>query len=147
MFETELELVVIPDRPDLWFFGAPLIWKAGDDTITVPKGFITDMASIPHAIDYLPNLDRTGLSRRPAALHDWLYGGDRTRGKDWADNTLRAALKAEGMSNIGAYEYWFAVHKFGQSSWDGDNKELRQEHFYTLDDFHAYAATLVGSIG
>ena len=116
------------------------------EIITVPKGFITDMASIPHLIDWLPNLDRTGLSRRPAALHDWLYGGDRSRGKDVADKTLRAALLAEGMSPVGAYEYWLAVSKFGRSSWDGDNKDLRQEHFYTPEDFVAYSASLVGSV-
>jgi len=146
MFLTELDLIVIDKRPDLWRFGAPLVWETGGETIVAPKGFITDMASIPHMIDWLPNLDRTGLSRRPAALHDWLYGGDRTRGKDWADSTLRAALKAEGMSNVGAFEYWYAVHKFGRSSWDGDNQDLRSEHFYTLEDWHAYTASIVGSL-
>jgi hypothetical protein len=146
MFATELELIAIEKRPDLWRFGAPLVWTAGNETITVPKGFITDMASIPHLIDWLPNLDRDGLSRRPAALHDWLYGGDRTRGKDVADNTLMAALLAEGMGNVGAFEYWYAVSKFGRSSWDGDNKDLRQENFYTPEDFKAYTASLVDSL-
>jgi len=146
MFLTELDLIAIDKRPDLWRFGAPLVWTDHGEMITVPQGFITDMASIPHMIDWLPNLDRDGLSRRPAALHDWLYGGDRTRGKDWADNTLRAALRAEGMSNVGAFEYWYAVHKYGRSSWDGDNKDLRQEHFYTSEDFKAYTASLVDSL-
>lgn len=146
MFKSDLDLIVIAGRPDLWRYGAPLVWDAGAETITVPKGFITDMASIPHSLDFLPNLDRDGLSRRPAALHDWLYGGDRTRGKDYADTTLRAALKAEGMGNIGSYEYWYAVHKFGQGAWDSDNQVLRAEHFYTLDDWHAYLAGLVDSV-
>jgi Protein of unknown function (DUF1353) len=146
MFKSELNLIAIDKRPDLWRFGAPLIWEAAGETITVPAGFITDMASIPHAIDWLPNLDRTGLSRRPAALHDWLYGGDRTRGKGWADDTLRAALLADGMSLIGAFEYWAAVHYCGRPSWDGDNADLRQEHFFTPADFRAYQASLVGSL-
>jgi hypothetical protein len=152
MFTNELNLIAIEGRPDLWRFGAPLIWEAPAsatspaETITVPKGFITDMASIPHALDWLPNLDRDGLSRRPAALHDWLYGGDRTRGKDYADSTLRAALLAEGMSSVGAYEYWFAVSKFGRPAWDGDNQDLRSEHFYTPEDWKAYLANLVGTV-
>jgi hypothetical protein len=104
------------------------------------------MASIPHLIDWLPNLDRDGLSRRPAALHDWLYGGDRTRGKDAADNVLRAALLAEGMGNVGAFEYWYAVSKFGRSSWDGDNTDLRSEHFYTPEDWKAYLSNLVDPV-
>lgn len=146
MFKSELNLIAIDGRPDLWRFGASLIWDTGAETITVPQGFITDMASIPHVIDWLPNLDRTGLSRRPAALHDWLYGGDRTRGKDYADSTLRAALLLEGMSTVGAFEYWAAVSKFGRSSWDDDNKDLREEHFFTKDDWHAYLAGLVGTV-
>lgn len=146
MFRSELDLIAIDGRPDLWRFGAPLVWEAGNETITVPKGFITDMASIPHLIDWLPNLDRDGLSRRPAALHDWLYGGDRTRGKDAADNVLRAALLAEGMGNVGAFEYWYAVSKFGRSSWDGDNTDLRSEHFYIPEDWKVYLSNLVDPV-
>lgn len=152
MFKSELCLTAIGGRPDLWRFTSPLIWEASNgpagpgETITVPKGFITDMASIPHVLDWLPNLDRMGLSRRPAALHDWLYGGDRTRGKDYADATLRAALLAEGMSSVGAFEIWFAVSKFGRAAWDGDNQDLRQEHFYAPEDWKAYLANLVGTV-
>jgi len=152
VFRSELNLVAIPGRPDLWYFGAALIWDSplttwsAAETITVPKGFITDMASIPHVIDWLPNLDRTGLSRRPAALHDFLYGGDRSRGKDYADSTLRAALLLEGMSPWGAFEYWAAVSKCGRSSWDGDTADLRQEHFYTPEDWQAYISNLVGTV-
>jgi hypothetical protein len=147
MFQSELNLIAIDGRPDLWRFGAPLVWALETgDAITVPIGFITDMASIPHGVDWLPNLDRTGISRRPAALHDWLYGGDRTRGKDFADLTLRAALISDGMGDFGAWEYYTAVHRFGQSSWDGDNTDLRQEHFFTPADFQAYLASLVPAL-
>lgn len=142
MFKSELNLIAINDRPGLWRFGAPLIW----DDITVPVGYLTDLASIPRVIDWLPNLDRTGLSRRPAGLHDWLYGGDRTRGKDFADQTLYTALRAEGMSHRGAGEIYEGVHLFGQSAWDDDNRVLRQEHFFTPEDFQRYTANLVGSL-
>lgn len=142
MFTTDLNLIAIAGRPDFWRFGAPLVWTSGGETIIVPKGYIADLASIPHAVDWLPNLDRDGISRRPSALHDWLYGGDRSRGKDAADNLLRAALVAEGMSSIGAFEYWYAVHTFGRSSWTFDNMTLRQEHFYTPEDWSAYLASL-----
>ncbi len=146
MFKSELNLIAIDGRPDLWRYGAPLVWDDGKEVITVPTGFITDLASIPHIIDWLPNLDRMGLSRRPTALHDWLYGGDRTRGKEYADDTLRAALLLEGMSAVGAFEYWFAVSKFARPAWDNDNKDLREEHFFTKDDWHAYLANLVGTV-
>jgi len=143
VFKTDLNLIAINGRPSLWRYGAPLIWDTGAETITVPVGFLTDLASIPHMLDWLPNLSPIGLSRRPAALHDWLYGGDRTRGKDYADDTLRAALLMEGMGNVGAFEYWFAVSKFGRVAWDGDNKDLREEHFFTKADWQAYITNLV----
>lgn len=146
MFLSDLDLIVIPGRPNLWRYATPLRWSSGGIDHEVPAGFLTDLASIPAALDWLPDLSPDGLSRRPAALHDWLYGGDRTRGKDYADSTLRAALKLEGMGSVGAFEYWYAVHKFGRSSWDGDNLVLRQEHFYTAADFRAYSAGLVGSL-
>lgn len=146
MFKSELDLIAIDGRPDLWRYGAPLIWDTDAETIVVPKGFITDMASIPHFIDWLPNLDRTGLSRRPTALHDWLYGGDRTRGKAYADTTLRGALKLEGMSGLGCFEYWAAVSWFGHGAWANDNKDLREEHFFTKADWEDYLHNLVGSL-
>lgn len=142
MFRSDLNLIAINGRADLWRYAAPLIW----DDIIVPVGFLTDLASIPHLIDWLPNLDRNGISRRAAALHDWLYGGDRTRGKDFADHTLYAALLADGMGHVGAWEYYTAVHDFGQSSWDGDAKDLRQEHFFTPADWQNYTASLVGTL-
>lgn len=142
MFHSELNLIAIKGRPDLWRLAAPLIW----DDIAVPVGYITDLASIPHILDWLPNLDRTGNSRRAATLHDWLYGGDRTRGKAFADLTLYRALQSDGMSRLAAWEYYEAVHHFGQSSWDGDNQDLRQEHFFTPEDFQNYTANLVGSL-
>jgi hypothetical protein len=53
------------------------------------------------------------------------------------------ALLAEGMSWIGAYEYWFAVHAFGAHAWANDNRVLRAEHFYAQADFDEYMAGLV----
>ncbi len=134
-------------RPDLWRLGAPLIWESAGERITVPAGFITDLASIPHAVDWVPDLDRDGLSRRPAALHDALYALGREKGKDYADGLLRAALVAEGMGNIGAFEYWYAVHAFGQSSYDADaNPRNGSGGFYTDADRAAFSGSLFSAV-
>lgn len=147
MFKSELNLIELDGRPDLWRVAAPLIWETGGERITVPVGFITDLASIPHLFDWAPNLDRDGLSRRPAALHDALYALGRERGKDYADSTLRAALKAEGMGNLGAFEYWYAVHRMGQSSYNSDaHPQNGSNGFYTEADHVAYAGTLFSTI-
>lgn len=124
MFITQLILVELP-QPDLWQLAAPLLWRDvtfGD--LEVPAGFVTDLASIPRSLRNLPFLDPDGVSRRPAAMHDWLYDskGGRAHGKDFADSFLRAALLAEGASSSTAWAFYYGVHMFGQSSWDADTE-------------------------
>lgn len=114
-------LILEATTPDHWAVRAPLIWSDpvfGE--ITVPVGFSSDLASIPRALRGLEAFDPNGISRRPAVTHDWLYGGDRSHGKDWADSFLKAALEAEGMGRELAYAYWLAVHECGGAAWDGD---------------------------
>lgn len=142
MFKSDLNLIAVAGRPDIWYLGAPLIWDDGKNVITVPVGFLTDLASIPHVVDSLPDLDRTGLSRRPGALHDWLYGGERGRGKAFADGILLAALQAEGMNPVGALTIYEAVHVFGESSWDSDGAKTMAANFNTQADYLAFQSHL-----
>lgn len=127
MFYTELDLIAQP-QPDLWRLNAPLVWCDPQfGPLEVPAGFITDLASIPRLFRNLPFLDPNGISRRPATMHDWLYGSPegRARGKQFADDFLRAALRAEGASASVAQTFYLAVHWGGQSSWDLDGRQLR----------------------
>lgn len=39
----------------------------------VPRGFITDFASVPWLVQALPGFDVNGASRFAAVVHDWLY--------------------------------------------------------------------------
>lgn len=126
MFLTPLELIADP-RPDLWRLGAPLVWcDPLFGRLEVPTGFVTDLASIPRLFRNLPWLDPDGVSRRPATLHDWLYGSPtgRLKGKEIADSFLRAALLAEGASKAVAQTFYLAVHWGGGSSWDSDGVAL-----------------------
>lgn len=123
MFLTPLVLVAVEGLPDQWQFEAPLMWADQVfGVLTVPAGFPTDLASIPRCLRNIPDLDPDGLSRRPAAMHDWLYGSKegRAHGKDFADNFIRAALLSEGAAHEVAEEFYLAVHLFGGSSWNGD---------------------------
>ena len=120
MFATPLCLQAL-DQVDLWYLTAPLHYRMrSGELIVVPAGFITDLASVPHAVDWIPFLNRTGRSRRPAGLHDWAYAALRWRGKDWCDALLREALVAEGLSEAQATVYFKAVQWFGGSAWDFD---------------------------
>lgn len=125
MFLTRLQLTDRPE-PDLWTVAAPLVWECPAGHITVPAGFVTDLASIPRVLRNLPWLDPNGLSRRPAVLHDYLYGSNpgRVFGKQFADSLLASALVSEGASQTVAQTFYYAVHWFGASSWDDDGRRL-----------------------
>lgn len=126
MFTSPLVLIEDPE-PDIWRLGAPLVWvDAVFGALTVPQGFRTDLASIPRLFRNLPFLDPNGLSRRPAAMHDYLYGSihGRRLGKPFADDFLYDALISEGSSKTAAWAFYAAVHYFGGSSWDGDGRAL-----------------------
>ena len=47
--------------------------KDGPVSVTVPKGFRTDLASIPRLIDDWFGLNPSGRLAKAAVLHDWLY--------------------------------------------------------------------------
>src|SRR5579862_8222813 len=111
MFLTSLELLALP-QPDEWQLITPLVWS--DETygdLSVPAGFTTDLASTPfHIAD-------NGPARRPAAVHDWLYGSaeGRTHGKSFADKFLRDSLLAEGAGRLMAWTFYLGVKFFGRN--------------------------------
>ena len=155
MFETDLTVTAISKDPDLWYLAAPLIYSNATVRITIPRGFITDLASIPHVVDWLPFLDRDGPSRRPGGLHDGVYSLGRERGKDWADALLREACLAEGMNAWQADAYYDAVQRFGADAWAQDAREgtagaITSGDFYTqqyFDDWKAAGGTIFTPLG
>lgn len=100
----------------MWIVRAPLIWATEKETITVPAGFETDLASIPRMVRGVPGFAPTGLSRRPAVLHDYLYAsGDRSRRA--ADVLFYYALRAETVPEPIARIYFRAVRLGGAGAW------------------------------
>ena len=89
-FSTHLDLRAT--NPGEWQVISPLVYtsKAGRVWI-VPKGFITDLASIPRTARIL--IDRNGSSRPAAVLHDYLYATGAV-GRVEADSLFLEALEA-----------------------------------------------------
>lgn len=132
LFSTELDLQedrLDGEAHDFWWLTAPLIWQDSKfGTLTAPTGFRTDLASIPRIVRNIPFLDPDGISRRAAALHDWLYAWQKYS-KAFADEFLRAALTSEGTNVWSAGCYYYAVSWFGQSSWNKDSGQLGVHNF------------------
>lgn len=118
MFDSRVLLEELP-VPNKWVLGRPLVWRDSKGTITVPAGFITDLASIPKVFRNV--LDVNGASRSPATLHDWLYQSKIiTRAE--ADALLRDALAARGVGVVQRNVFYAGVRVGGWKGWkeDGD---------------------------
>jgi hypothetical protein len=82
---------------------APLVYTTnvlGDDrTIIVPEGFVTDLYSVPKALQWF--VARIQSSTAPAVVHDFLYStvGDGARfTRDECDEVLLEAMRDRGIS-------------------------------------------------
>jgi hypothetical protein len=110
-----------------WMLQSPLIYQVGKNPaaiVIVPRGFITDFASMPQPLralrDLMPSTDRYGV---PALVHDYLYWRqDCTR--EQADNIMEIALKEAGVSVLERKLVREGLRQFGQSAWD-TNKTAR----------------------
>jgi Protein of unknown function (DUF1353) len=87
----------------------------GITKVVVPKGFVTDFASVPRI--FWPILPPDDEYLVPAIVHDWLYW-QQTVSKERADSVLRNAmeeLKVAGWKVAAVYQ---GVANFGTSAWD-----------------------------
>ena len=127
----------------LWGLHDPLTYRPsdGEHTITVPKGFVTDLASIPRWAWTLVPPD--GPWVKGAVIHDFLYA---TRGTGaWkrhpsgntreapytraeADWILRDALENRGVDVLRRNIIWLAVRLGGARGWGhDDSRQPRQQ--------------------
>ena len=98
-------------NPGEWQLLSPLVYtsKVGKVWI-VPKGFTTDLASIPRAARIL--IDRNGPSRPAATLHDYLYAtGAVSRAE--ADSLFLEALEAASVGWVTRHLMHSAVRVAG----------------------------------
>jgi hypothetical protein len=116
MFLTDL--VVRAGESDDWVLAQALKYKtAAGELITVPVGFVTDLASVPVGFRNLfPINDR---SRKAAVVHDYLYslknGGD--KGREKADQIFLHAMKLCGVAWWKRSLMYRAVRMFGWWFW------------------------------
>lgn len=139
-FGGKLVLVLLDDKDhpsmrggrSLWAVERAIAYRAGssEDLITVPPGFVTDLASIPRwAWTLLPP---DGPWVKAAVIHDFLY---RTHGTGvWkghpsgiarpqpysraeADGILREAMADRGVGPVARGIIWAAVRVGGSGGW------------------------------
>jgi hypothetical protein len=110
----------------MYFLEKPITWSPnpGEEVqkVEVPKGFVTDFASIPRAFWSLlpPDNDYT----YPAILHDFLYWTQAVSRKD-ADLVLLYAMKEFKVKKSSINIIYDAVRLGGETAWK-DNAKLKQ---------------------
>ena len=94
--------------------------------ITIPKGMVTDLASVPRVFRSL--VGRTGKHLEAAIIHDYLYVAWQIHGIDpaddmrlFSDNMMLAAMKASGVGRWKRDTVYFAIRLFGKGAFFSEN--------------------------
>ena len=81
---------------------------------SVPRGFITDLASIPRILHSL--IPVNGRHSPAAIVHDYLYATQRCTRKQ-ADETFLWAMESLGVNAVRRYAMYAGVRAFGWLVW------------------------------
>ena len=89
-------------------------FEGSNDTITVPVGFVTDLASVPRPLwSILPQWGRYGNA---AVIHDWLYW-QQDRPRREADYIMFEAMGVLGVHWLTRWFIYVALVLFGWLGW------------------------------
>ena len=91
------------------------------DYYVIPKGFKTDLASIPRVLWSIIAPQYTNYVA-PAILHDYLYSCGNIGSRKWADEILYNALISEDVSKSTSLKFYFSVRIFGANHFDEHNE-------------------------
>lgn len=109
---------------DDWRLVLPLIYLRSDYTaITVPAGFITDLASIPRLLH--PLIPVNGKHRAAAVLHDYLYAMQ-TMPRAQCDAIFLEAMEACGVRWTQRWAMYSAVRVGGWAPWEKRRKAMAE---------------------
>lgn len=106
-------------KDPIYFLTKPISWKPNANQeqvseVSVPKGFVTDFASIPRAFWSLLRPD--GDYTYPAIIHDFLYWNQGTT-RAIADTIFRLAMEDFGINAVTIAAIYNAVRLGGESAW------------------------------
>jgi hypothetical protein len=109
-----------------WITGEDMVYTIGTTTekIIVPKGFVTDFASIPKPLWSL-GLSPEGQYTRAAVIHDYLYWAQGcTRAQ--SDHLLVIAMKESAVGSFDEFVIFEGVDIGGSGAWLTNAKERRE---------------------
>ena len=97
--------------------------------ITVPKGFITDLASIPWIAQII--IPKIGKQNRSSIIHDYLYETGNINGKKItqkiADKIYLGLMRSRKVSKWNAKTQYRALRMFGWYAWNKYRKQDKRK--------------------
>jgi hypothetical protein len=114
-------LIPFGDNHD-WIVAQPMVYTIGSTTerVVVPRGFVTDFASIPPALAPF-GLTPHGQYSRAAIVHDYLYWSQGcTRAQ--ADRLMVIAMKESGTGGFDEFAIYRGVDLGGGGAWAANTR-------------------------
>ncbi|MEH2489383.1 hypothetical protein V1280_005322 [Bradyrhizobium sp. AZCC 2230] len=114
---------------EMYALTQPISWAPNANSpkdlqrVDVPKGFITDFASVPRI--FWSVLPRDGTYLYPAIVHDYMYWNQSTS-RDQADETLREGMQDFSVDPISLNAVYWGVRAGGWVAWN-KNAKLKAE--------------------
>jgi len=97
--------------------------NSSGDKITVPAGFVSDLASVPDGANAI--FDQFGRYASAALIHDYLYW-EKIYSKSKSDKIIKDALKATGVGYTARNSIKWGVKLFGDKSWKKNCSDRRK---------------------
>jgi len=108
-------------RDRIYYLDQPIRWSPGigqkGPTVEVPKGFVTDLASIPRV--FWSALPTDGIYTFPAIVHDYMYW-NQIHSREIADSIFRQGMADMKVPNAVATTIYTAVRLGGASAWSSN---------------------------
>jgi len=125
-----------------WIVKQPLIYRVGisKDSVVVPRGFVTDLASIPPVLQSI--IQQNGPYLLPAVVHDYLYW-QQTCTRAQSDRILLLAMIEHEVGSAHRVAIYDAVRAAGRFAWADNAREHSQHHLRIIpaDYLHIPART------
>lgn len=111
-------------KDPIYFLTKPILWMPNRDQdlpqVKVPKGFVTDLASIPRMFWSLLRPD--GEYTYPAIIHDYLYWTQNIS-KEKSDLIFRLAMEDFNINSATSLIIYNAVSSGGSSAWKNNTDQ------------------------
>lgn len=106
-----------------WALTEEMVYTLGNTgtRIVVPRGFVTDFASIPQRL-WSIGLSPHGQYSRAAVVHDYLYWAQPCT-REQADRLLVVAMKESKVDGFDEWAVYNGVAIFGNGPWEQNAKE------------------------